>query len=669
MSLSVNPATKVITVPQAYLSNLGGGVYGLDLEQMHYDLRAWEAGEIGVPMDYTHDHNPEVTLSGAVYSRFIIFVNGYTVTFEDGQYAVNATGANSNIADVMNVNQVSLRTFNSAGLITVVQGSGVTAQDILDIADQVWDETLGDHLGGGSTGAKLNEGATVDADTIADAVWDEVTADHIADGTYGHELATKADIAAATSTSSTTATSGSVVYGTQTVGTYASVTTRDNSYWQITESAADGITAELTYYLPDNERAGVFDVFGRYSGTPAGTHYIELWAYNYEATAWEILNEEFMPGGITSDDEYTHEFFERNIDRTNNNEVQIRLIHNVTTYNASHNLYLDYAALTSIEVITAADIADAVWDEPMADHLTAGTTGEKLNAGGIDSATIEAIVDAVWDELLSEHQIDGSAGEYLYIAGRMAPEGGWMSSSTASEIKLVRDKLGDAGNLIAETIIDEEGIASTSSTVFTMYQMIFEVNGVWLRSDTGHTGTNYYTGDNGAFDSHTGQITLHTSLPSDNEEVLISYTYFKGLHDDMISQFLTEAKMYVKKYTRKDYTWSEAFADPADEETQIALWAATALAAKRCLEALAAGDILQLGFNFRLGDLEIENMVRGGGFQVQAHIDMLNEDIEKKLAMLGRGMYFSARSTKLFGRDHWGYRRTGTAGTRRSDVQ
>jgi len=31
---------------------------------------------------------------------------------------------------------------------------------------------------------------------------------------------------------------------------------------------------------------------------------------------------------------------------------------------------------------SAADVADAVWDEAMADHLTAGTTGAKLNSGG-----------------------------------------------------------------------------------------------------------------------------------------------------------------------------------------------------------------------------------------------------------------------------------------------
>ena len=40
-------------------------------------------------------------------------INGYTLTFEDGQYAVNIYGGNSNVADVNNKNQVSVNTANS----------------------------------------------------------------------------------------------------------------------------------------------------------------------------------------------------------------------------------------------------------------------------------------------------------------------------------------------------------------------------------------------------------------------------------------------------------------------------------------------------------------------------------------------------------------------------
>jgi hypothetical protein len=47
----------------------------------------------------------------------VVIVNGYTITYEDGQYAVNLVGANSNVADNVNVNQVSVRSANSAGLV------------------------------------------------------------------------------------------------------------------------------------------------------------------------------------------------------------------------------------------------------------------------------------------------------------------------------------------------------------------------------------------------------------------------------------------------------------------------------------------------------------------------------------------------------------------------
>ena len=208
-----------------------------------------------------------------------------------------------------------------------------------------------------------------------DAVWDEKLADHTEAGTFGHELATKADILASTSTTQTVMISGGVIEGLEDGGTYVSTYIRDGVYWIIEEDVSTGITVEFIFNLPSvDHRPGVFRVFGRYEGTPAPTHYQELWIYNYEATAWEQLTETFMPGGITSDETFSHEYYERHIDRTSNNEVRFRIIHNLTTYNASHHLYIDLAEITSIEVITAEDIADAVWSKT----LSGGTAEELL---------------------------------------------------------------------------------------------------------------------------------------------------------------------------------------------------------------------------------------------------------------------------------------------------
>jgi hypothetical protein len=220
-----------------------------------------------------------------------------------------------------------------------------------------------------------------DFDTIAAAVWDEALADHVIPGSYGAELATKADVAAATATDYTVAASGVVLYGTEDAGTYASTFVRDGVYWEVGETGpgGGGLTVELAFYLPSaNHRPGSIEMFGRYEGVPATTHFMEAWAYNYESMAWELLVEPCMPGGKLSDDTYLHRFYERHVDRDNNNEVRVRLIHNVATYVASHAMYLDYLALTSIRVITAADIADAVWDEILTDHSGALSAGIML---------------------------------------------------------------------------------------------------------------------------------------------------------------------------------------------------------------------------------------------------------------------------------------------------
>jgi hypothetical protein len=240
--------------------------------------------------------------------------------------------------------------------------------------DMVWSApTSGYGLSGGTYGNLIQNSDTNilaasaairnDIAQVAGDVWDEQLADHTILGTYGNEVATKADIQASVSTVETVAASGAIVFGALGGGAYTNTFARDGVYWHIEESAVDGLTAQMSFNIPDGNRAGVVKVFGRYQGIPSTTHYIELWAYNYEAMIWEQLTEVFLPGGNLSDAEYTHEYFERHIDRDNNNEVRIRFVHNITTYVASHDMYLDYVAVTSIDVITAEDIANAVWSE------------------------------------------------------------------------------------------------------------------------------------------------------------------------------------------------------------------------------------------------------------------------------------------------------------------
>jgi hypothetical protein len=122
MTVSIDWTTKVITVPRAdmpLVQTVPTEIRELDLNAFRLDLRDLEQSAAGMLYPPTHLHNTEVSVGGVTLARVIQIINDYTVTFEDDQYAVNLTSANSNVGDRVNVNQVSVRSTNSAGLVHV----------------------------------------------------------------------------------------------------------------------------------------------------------------------------------------------------------------------------------------------------------------------------------------------------------------------------------------------------------------------------------------------------------------------------------------------------------------------------------------------------------------------------------------------------------------------
>lgn len=121
MAVTIDWGTKVISVPRNDLTLIQSTpteIREMDLNWFRMQLKDLEDSPEGMPHPDTHRHNTEVQLGGLTFARVIEIINGYTVTFEDGQYAVELTQANSNVGDVVNVNQVSVRSNNSAGLIS-----------------------------------------------------------------------------------------------------------------------------------------------------------------------------------------------------------------------------------------------------------------------------------------------------------------------------------------------------------------------------------------------------------------------------------------------------------------------------------------------------------------------------------------------------------------------
>ena len=141
MAISIDFATKIISIPKADLTLIQAApteIRQLSIDAFRLELKSLEDGVQGMVFPDTHIHNPSINLGGVVIAKVIQMINGYTVTFEDAQYAVNLAGANSNIADVVNVNQVSVRSANSAGLqdLSTLLTSAYQSQVVFSSAGQ-----------------------------------------------------------------------------------------------------------------------------------------------------------------------------------------------------------------------------------------------------------------------------------------------------------------------------------------------------------------------------------------------------------------------------------------------------------------------------------------------------------------------------------------------------
>jgi len=150
--ISIEWGTKIISIPKSDLDVVQlvpSEIYNMDLNWFRLQLKDQEDSEQGIHFPMTHNHNTEVSLSGLTFARVIEMINGYTITFEDGQYAVNLVGANSNVADVVNVNQVSIRTQNSAGMVS---STSPTA-----ISNAVWNTQTDTLLTSGSIGNMITK--------------------------------------------------------------------------------------------------------------------------------------------------------------------------------------------------------------------------------------------------------------------------------------------------------------------------------------------------------------------------------------------------------------------------------------------------------------------------------------------------------------------------------
>lgn len=205
--------------------------------------------------------------------------------------------------------------------------------------------------------------------------------------------------------------------------------------------------------------------------------------------------------------------------------------------------------------------------------------------------------------------------------------------NTAAEITRVRLMLGDAAEMKAITIVNELRISESTDLVNAKYGQIKSVSGVWAATDPTHAGTNYYSGgEGGSFNTYTTEITLGTSLPGENTNVLINYTYFKGLSDAVADQHVTNAKAFIEIQTSETFDWVNAGSDRRDN---LAIAAMTYRAAVGALIYQFAPDVLQKGFNWKLAEFSVESKTWAGSMGIRDLMDTMNNEVNIYLSLLG----------------------------------
>jgi len=140
MALALDPATKVITIPQADLTFVSGTLYELDTNQFRKDVMDLLASEDYIWMQDAYDHNTQYTVLGVTYARKVEFINGFSIQFEDtaSQYSVRMAGSNNNLFDaesgvLVPTPLVTVIGQNSAGLVS--GGGGFTGTDRTKLSD------------------------------------------------------------------------------------------------------------------------------------------------------------------------------------------------------------------------------------------------------------------------------------------------------------------------------------------------------------------------------------------------------------------------------------------------------------------------------------------------------------------------------------------------------
>jgi hypothetical protein len=399
MAITIDYITRIIDIPKVDLILIQStpfNIYELDIDNFRLKLKNLEDDVRGMPHVDTHRHNTAVTVGGVTLARVIEIINGYTITFEDGAYAVNLVGANSNIGDVLNLNQVSVRSNNSAGL------ASSSATEYASFNGGVWlnvnSSTIGTAYPSGTEEYPVNNLA--DAIIIAESRG-FTTINFSSDFTFiaTDNISNYNLIGRGLQITTLTFTSGCIVAYCQMkdckgTGALTGIIGFDNCYLKdlgfvgLAPSSEEVVIRNCLISgvstMPSNY-SGTIKMLDCWSDVPGSNTPIIDWG---GSTANMFMRN--YAGGIQLNN--ITEAIDMSIDLISGQvildstctagDITIRGVGKLTDNSIGSNVFSD-------DLLNRNQVSTAVWDEPIGDHLVSGTTG--LSIGVTQFAGVVAI--------------------------------------------------------------------------------------------------------------------------------------------------------------------------------------------------------------------------------------------------------------------------------------
>ena len=475
MAITIDFGSKIISVlktDMVLVQSVPSEIYELDMDVFRLEMKDLEDTEDGMAVTDTHLHNPPVTVSGAVLARVVEILDPFTVTFEDGQYRVSVVGANTNIGERINVNQVSVSTSNSAGLqdlnslqaasfeggVTVDTSSsyagvvypiGTRAQPVNNMLDAV---TIATTRGLAKiyvakdltlTSADVSKGfefignSTVtvtltleDAALVSNCTFRDLTIQGILDNGNFIKDCTVLDLINVNGSMENCALAGTITMGGSLQSTmhtcysnFAGGNAEDTAIIDMGGGGQPLVLRDYTGGITLINKTGPESI----SIDMASGHIVlDQTVINGSITCRGLgkLTDRSVGANVNSDDLINKALITEITDLVNELKQSTPSRQEITKAVWSADLIdmddeetAGYHLLNTAEIVennvrSTAELTAAIWDETATDHVTVGSVGESLNnaSNGSNPATI---ADAIWDKDMTGEFTAGSAGSIL----------------------------------------------------------------------------------------------------------------------------------------------------------------------------------------------------------------------------------------------------------------